>query len=242
MISEQKILPHKARGEGHYCAVFEKTSGGRRDLPVQKSNISRQTQSLFDDFCLKTFGEQAIAIWKNGERIGYLALCGGNQVVEAEVLEEQDFVPALAAYLKENALDSLFISIPVYETGKAAALSEVCENFTKERCGSAMYRIFEFADVIEAMLTMKAETMGISDGTWSAVLEGQPVTVTVKDGTVTVTRETHPGADVLNREQAQELLLSPLASKGSKVPSEIWKNIPSDWFPLPLYCATADEF
>lgn len=57
--------------------------------------------------CLKTFGEQAIAIWKNGERIGYLALCGGNQVVEAEVLEEQDFVPALAAYLKENALDSL---------------------------------------------------------------------------------------------------------------------------------------
>jgi hypothetical protein len=57
-----------------------------------------------------------------------------------------------------------------------------------------------------------------------------------------VTREAHPGADVLNREQAQELLLSPLASKGSKVPSEIWKNIPSDWFPLPLYCATADEF
>ena len=68
------------------------------------------------------------------------------------------------------------------------------------------------------------------------------VTVTVKDGTVTVTGEAHPGADVLNREQAQELLLSPLASKGSKVPSEIWKNIPSDWFPLPLYCATADEF
>ena len=162
--------------------------------------------------------------------------------MEAEVLEEQDFVPTLAAYLKGNALDSLFISIPVYETGKAAALSEVCESFTKERCGSAMYRIFEFADVIEAMLTMKAETMGISDGTWSAVLEGQPVTVTVKDGTVTVTGEAHPGADVLNREQAQELLLSPLASKGSKVPSEIWKNIPSDWFPLPLYCATADEF
>lgn len=162
--------------------------------------------------------------------------------MEAEVLEEQDFVPALAAYLKENALDFLFISIPVYETGKAAALSEVCESFTKERCGSAMYRIFQFADVIEAMLTMKAETMGISDGTWFAVLEGQPLTVTVKDGTVTVTREAHPGADVLNREQAQELLLSPLASKGSKVPSEIWKNIPSDWFPLPLYCATADEF
>lgn len=215
------------------AAAFAKKLNEKKPLYVVREDVKA---------CLKTFGEQAIAIWKNGERIGYLALCGGNQVVEAEVLEEQDFVPALAAYLKENALDSLFISIPVYETGKAAALSEVCESFTKERCGSAMYRIFEFADVIEAMLTMKAETMGISDGTWFAVLEGQPLTVTVKDGTVTVTREAHPGADVLNREQAQELLLSPLASKGSKVPSEIWKNIPSDWFPLPLYCATADEF
>ena len=214
-------------------AAFAKKLNEEKPLYVVREDVKA---------CLKTFGEQAIAIWKNGERIGYLALCGGNQVVEAEVLEEQDFVPALAAYLKENALDSLFISIPVYETGKAAALSEVCESFTKERCGSAMYRIFQFADVIEAMLTMKAETMGISDGTWFAVLEGQPLTVTVKDGTVTVTREAHPGADVLNREQAQELLLSPLASKGSKVPSEIWKNIPSDWFPLPLYCATADEF
>ena len=128
----------------------------------------------------ETFGEQAIAIWKNGERIGYLALCGGNQVVEAEVLEEQDFVPALAAYLKENALDSLFISIPVYETGKAAALSEVCESFTKELRFRDVPYFPICADVIEAMLTMKAETMGISDGTWFAVLEGQPLTVTVK--------------------------------------------------------------
>lgn len=67
LISEEKILPHKARGEGHYCAVFEKTSGGRRDLPVQKSNISRQTQSLFDDFCLKTFGEKKkYCLYENG--------------------------------------------------------------------------------------------------------------------------------------------------------------------------------
>lgn len=239
----------KARGEGHMKRLLGDwitDLEGTCDLLVLDGQRQRYAYFGFTPGSEKyTFYLDVANVrhtWKNGERIGYLALCGGNQVVEAEVLEEQDFVPALAAYLKENALDSLFISIPVYETGKAAALSEVCESFTKERCGSAMYRIFQFADVIEAMLTMKAETMGISDGTWFAVLEGQPLTVTVKDGTVTVTREAHPGADVLNREQAQELLLSPLASKGSKVPSEIWKNIPSDWFPLPLYCATADEF
>ena len=153
------------------AAAFAKKLNEEKPLYVVREDVKA---------CLKTFGEQAIAIWKNGERIGYLALCGGNQVVEAESVGGTGFRSCTCRYLKENALDSLFISIPVYETGKAAALSEVCEGFTKERCGSAMYRIFEFADVIEAMLTMKAETMGISDGTWSAVLEGQPLTVTVK--------------------------------------------------------------
>ena len=105
-----------------------------------------------------------------------------------------------------------------------------------------MYEFFYAHGYREFPWVHRCSLWVISDGTWFAVLEGQPLTVTVKDGTVTVTREAHPGADVLNREQAQELLLSPLASKGSKVPSEIWKNIPSDWFPLPLYCATADEF
>lgn len=67
LISEEKILPHKARGEGHYCAVFEKTSGGRRDLPVQKSNVSRQTQNLIDEFCLKIFGEKKkYCLYENG--------------------------------------------------------------------------------------------------------------------------------------------------------------------------------
>lgn len=191
---------------------------------------------------LKTFGEKTIGVWKNKERIGYFSISGDNGIVEAEFLREADYVPALSAYLRESGQDCLFISVPVYETKKAAALSEICENFTKERCGSAMYRIFDFANVVEALLTLKAETMRIGDGTWSAVIEDQPVTVMVKNGAVTVTREAHPGAVVLNREAAQELLLSPLARIGNKVPQEVWKTIPSDWFPLPLYCFMADEF
>ena len=71
------------------AAAFAKKLNEEKPLYVVREDVKA---------CLKTFGEQAIAIWKNGERIGYLALCGGNQVVEAEVLEKQDFVPALAAY------------------------------------------------------------------------------------------------------------------------------------------------
>ncbi|MDD6994771.1 MAG: RsmF rRNA methyltransferase first C-terminal domain-containing protein [Candidatus Borkfalkiaceae bacterium] len=57
LLSEEKLLPHKIRGEGHYCATFEKTRGGRRDLPLKKSGASYSAQRLFDEFCLSVFGE-----------------------------------------------------------------------------------------------------------------------------------------------------------------------------------------
>ncbi len=231
-----------------FAPLFPKNENGETDQEAvsfaQKLNEAKPLYIVRDDVeaSLKTFGEEAVAVWKNGERIGYLAVCGENGIAEAEFVENADYVPALAAYLKEKKAGSLFISVPVYETKKAAALAELCESFAKERCGSAMYRIFDFANAVEAFLQLKADQMGISNGTWSAVMEGQPLTIQVQNNTVTVTREAHPGAAVLTREEAQELLLSPLTRVGSRIPQEIWKDIPSDWFPLPLYCFMADEF
>lgn len=67
LLSEEKLLPHKIRGEGHYCAVFQKTRGGRRDLPIQKSNASAAARKLFDEFCLSVFGEtKKYNLYENG--------------------------------------------------------------------------------------------------------------------------------------------------------------------------------
>ena len=59
LLSETKLLPHKIRGEGHYCAVFLKNAGERKDLRPQKSNISLASQKLFFDFCDSTLQKQA---------------------------------------------------------------------------------------------------------------------------------------------------------------------------------------
>lgn len=67
LLSEEKLLPHKIRGEGHYCAVFQKTRGGRRDLPIQKCNASAAAQKLFNEFCLSVFGEtKKYNLYENG--------------------------------------------------------------------------------------------------------------------------------------------------------------------------------
>ncbi len=34
LVNEKKLYPHKIRGEGHYCAVIEKTDGTKNDIPV----------------------------------------------------------------------------------------------------------------------------------------------------------------------------------------------------------------
>ncbi len=109
------------------------------------------------------------------------------------------------------------------------------ESFTKRALRFRDVPYFPIcADVIEAMLTMKAETMGISDGTWFAVLERTAADRDGKDGTVTVTREAHPGGQMYSTgSRRRNCFFHRWQVKGSKVPSEIWKNIPSDWFPLP---------
>lgn len=65
LVSEEKILPHKARGEGHYCAVFEKTSGKRADLQLQKGNISSQSKKLLFEFFDQTLEKYSAEKWKS---------------------------------------------------------------------------------------------------------------------------------------------------------------------------------
>lgn len=50
LIRMKKLLPHRVRGEGHFCAVFEKTVGERRDLPQIVPSVS-------DKRLLKAFEE-----------------------------------------------------------------------------------------------------------------------------------------------------------------------------------------
>lgn len=45
----KRIFPHKARGEGHFFALFEKCGGGRAQDMVQKGTACRE----FDEFCKK---------------------------------------------------------------------------------------------------------------------------------------------------------------------------------------------
>ncbi len=198
-----------------------------------------QLEAVLESFCGEPTG-----VWINGALAGYLIRSGANNIAELAVQDVSEIGLVVAAYMRERALDVLRIHVPVYDRAQVAALSAFAEEVRLGNGGSWMYRIFDFANVLEAYLTLKAQTIGILDGSFSAGIEGQPVTVQATAGKVTVSRSALPGALQLGREQAQELLLSQTAAAGSHagISDAVWKTIPRDWFPLPLFKYMPDTF
>ena len=50
LLQQEKLLPHKIAGEGHFVALFEKTSGAESELKRAKRPISRATEKLYREF------------------------------------------------------------------------------------------------------------------------------------------------------------------------------------------------
>lgn len=50
LLKIQKLFPHKVRGEGHFCAVLEKTGGERRETCKLKFKVDKTAERLYREF------------------------------------------------------------------------------------------------------------------------------------------------------------------------------------------------
>lgn len=192
-----------------------------------------RTPELFAD-TLRTFGSRALAVLKFARPVGYFVLSAdGSELLEANLCDWNDFEPALKAYFASAGPEHLSVPAAAYDTELNRRLSAFAEHYRAEP--NAMFRIFNFANVLEAYLTLRQETEGLVPGVFSAVLDGQPVTVRADEGGVSVERSARPGAPELSLLQAEQLLLTP---HGRFLPV----SAPPGWFPLPLYWSIPDNF
>lgn len=204
-------------------------------LSLHNARIARVDRSadLFADI-LHTFGEQPLAVCKNGKPVGYLLLSeDGRAILELALSQWEDFEPMLKAYMQSTGTQELTIPTPVWDTELNRRLGAFAESCRLEQ--NEMFRIFQFANVLEAYLTLKLRTEGLTHGVFSAVLNGQPVTVRVDETGLSVERSALPGAPELTLREAQELLLTP---HGRWLPVQA----PTGWFPLPIFWYAADNF
>ncbi|WP_435164953.1 GNAT family N-acetyltransferase [Paenibacillus glycanilyticus] len=190
----------------------------------------RQLQPLI----LTTLNQKALGVLENGKLIGYLITNQeGDDISEIALENTEDLSRTIKAYLAYSGKERIVIYTPEYEASLNAVLGSFAEDFVIEN--SDMYNILDFANVLEAYLTLKYTTTGLVQGQFSAVMNGQPVTACVDSNGVDVKRTAMPDAIVLSKEEAQRLLLT---QHGRFMPIPV----PAGWFPLPLFWYKVDKF
>ncbi len=183
---------------------------------------------------LSCYHQHAFGILENGTLIGYLLTDQDRSYVsEFCLLNSADTKKTIKAYFSAFDLQTVIFTLPEYEKALNKELSDFAECYHISPLN--MYNIFDFAAVLEAFLTVKHHTYGLSHGTFSAVMDSQPVTITVSESGVLVEKKASEDAVTLDKMDAQKLILTPYGRY-----MDI--NVPKDWFPLPLFWNTVDCF
>ena len=182
----------------------------------------------------KSFGQHVIAILKNKVLSGYIiADKNGTNISEIALLDTIGIKNVMKAYMQYSDKKEIQITMPEYEMKLNTGLADFAETCMIQSSG--MYNILDFASVLEAGLALKNNTDRLTEGRFSAVFAGQPVTININDEGVQVERHADKNAPAIDKEQAQRILLAQFGNRKEF-------SIPKDWFPLPLFWYSADKF
>ena len=194
--------------------------------------VSRDAENI--QRILTSYHQTPFAIMEGGKPVGYfLSNQQATEISEMALSDSGSVERIVKAYFDRFSVETMTIRLPESDREFNTAFSLFAESYRVEPSG--MFNIFQFANVLEMYLNLKHCTQGLSPGVFSAVMDGQPVTIRVDDGGVSVTRDALPSAVVLNKMETQRLILTPFGRhKGI--------SAPSDWFPLPLFWYAVDCF
>lgn len=218
-----------------FSPLFEMEGGAEFAHNMNTSRLAYVERNLEQlPFIFSTFCQKALGVLDQGNLIGYLVVNeAGDEIAEFAVENTEDILRTLKVYMAYSRAERITIVTPEYDLPLNAALGGIAEDLVIEN--SDMYHILDFANVLKAYLTLKLKTTGIVPGEFSAVMDGQPVTARVDEDGVSVERTAQPGAVVLDRLQAQTLLLT---QHGRYMAVDA----PASWFPLPLFWYKIDKF
>ncbi|MBE6877719.1 MAG: GNAT family N-acetyltransferase [Ruminococcaceae bacterium] len=195
-------------------------------------NVYRDVDSA--DKIMVSYRQHPFGVFKNGNIIGYLLTSLNREEISEFVLcDYKDTKKVLKAYFEFFKTEKATVILPDYEKELHRELGDFAESYTTGPCCS--FNIFNFANVVRAYLELKNKNDKLSYGRLSAVMDNQPITITVDENGVTVENKAVENAVVLDKLEAQNLLLTH-AGRYMDV------DVPNDWFPLPLFCHRADRF
>jgi len=168
-------------------------------------NVHRDVENT--DKIMVCYRQHPFGVFENGNIIGYFTTSLNREEISEFVLcSNKDTKRVLKAYFEFFKIEKITVTVPEYETELNRELSDFAEEY--KIAFNCNYNIFNFANVIRAYLELKNKSGRLSCGRFSAVMGGQPVTVTVDVNGVLVENKADEDAFVMDKMEAQRLLLT----------------------------------
>lgn len=177
-----------------------------------------------------------MGIYKTGAMVGYMIVGwnGDECPITEMMLTDWTYTGAvMKKYFAVSGAKEIRTVCADDETGLRRELARFAE-YSIIRAGQQL-AIFNFPKVIGTFLKLKASYAPLADGVCAYVIDGQPITISVKANEVTVTNKASGDAKPITALDAQHLFFG---QDGNL----FGEQLPLGWAPLPLYLDNADGF
>ena len=195
----------------------------------------RKEEEMFD--ILRSWGCKPYVVYCGGEFKGYFVMKKG-YLAEVKAVNTEDLLDIFLCIMKASENESVSFTAPAYDTA-------TCDFMSKRACGMSLchveqLNIFNYANFIEAFLTVKAERMNLCSGTLNVLVHGyakdEKLAITVDGKNVTVA-ETDATPDVeLDNLEAIAFFAGQYAAKRLSLPA-----FAQNWFPVDFFMFGLDN-
>ena len=232
-------IRHALKNTDSSGIVIEPMLGNNKNMDYaacynNNRNVNTYREPELIEKILTSYHHTPYTVTDGGKVIGYILTTNNNETISEIALDDYSNTKRVVkAFFEQFEATKVIVMMPEYESELQKEISDFAECYSTIPC--CMFNIFDFAKVIKAFLTVKNSYHKLSYGRFSAVMDGQPITITVDEKGVTVEKAADENAVVLGKMDAQKLILTPFGR-------HMDTDVPADWFPLPVFWYYVDCF
>ena len=187
---------------------------------------------------MRTWNKKLYAAFDGEEFKGYFVTSKHSSVNEFMPVNNDDAARLLLCCFETAELKSCNIRVPLFNRPLAQRLVTLCEDYSLDCLMKVS--IFNYQNIIEGFLKVKAQTVSLPDGSLTLLIHGcvgdERLCVTVKDNAVTVEKTTKKPDIELTHNQAIRFVCAPFSSERDCAAPFI-----REWFPVPFFCYSCDD-
>lgn len=217
--------------EWSFCKLKENDESIKILQQMHDSQISWWER---DDFfkTLQNWKDIPLLIKHNGQVVGYLIKQRFLPNIMEIVIDSDNLMPCLTAWVKRSKLDRLSVCINPYRYDLVSQMLQNSEIYSATNDES--WSILDWKKAIKIMLTHKAKSLGLVDGEIVIEIGGQVLDIKVKNNEVSVSDSQDIANVQLSKDDATRMFFGVDGFYKTN-------TVLDEWLPVPIYMPSSDK-